>query len=191
MKKSLLAVAAVITILTSGSVSAQTMLNGPYYATPSWDQQELAAQRFIVLQNWNNLAVLDRETGLVWERTPSTTPLPAILPPNVVSGNYAAGRCILLTLGGRAGWRVPTIQELESLVDTTQNPMLPFGHPFNGISGPYWTSTQFSGAALSGSIYAVNFDNGLGFGLGFTIAPPNSSDIKVWCVRSGSGQLIQ
>ena len=190
MKKSLFAVASAITILTSGSVSAQTMLNGPYYATPSWDQQLLAAQRFIVLQNWNNLAVLDRETGLVWERTPSTTPLPAILPPNVVSGNYAAGRCILLTLGGRAGWRVPTIQELESLVDTTQYPMLPFGHPFNGISGLYWTSTQFSGAAASGEIYTVDFANS-GFGLGLSITPPSFPGVKVWCVRSGSGQLIQ
>jgi Protein of unknown function (DUF1566) len=191
MKKSLLAVASAITILTSGSISAQTISPGPYYASPSWDQQLLAAQRFIVLQNWNNLAVLDRETGLVWERTPSTTPIPAILPPNEFSQNYAAGRCITLTLGGRAGWRVPTIQELESLVDTTQNPMLPFGHPFTGIGGAYWTSTQFSGAFASGDIYTVDFGNAGGFGLGLSVTPPNFTNIKVWCVRSGSGQPIQ
>src|SRR4051794_27074001 len=72
MKKLLFAFASAITILTSGSVSAQTISNGPYYANPSWDQQLPAAQRFIVLQNWNNEAVLDRETGLVWERQPVT-----------------------------------------------------------------------------------------------------------------------
>ena len=38
---------------------------GPYYATPSWNQQLPAATRFIVLTNWASAAVLDRETGLV------------------------------------------------------------------------------------------------------------------------------
>jgi hypothetical protein len=37
MKKSLFAVASAITILTSGSAGAQTTMNGPYYASPSWD----------------------------------------------------------------------------------------------------------------------------------------------------------
>jgi hypothetical protein len=43
--------------------------SGPYYATPSWDQK-LGYQRFICLTDWNNQAVLDRETGLVWQRAP-------------------------------------------------------------------------------------------------------------------------
>lgn len=47
------------------------MAPGPYYATPSWDQQLPAASRFIVLSNWNAEAVLDRETGMVWQRQPA------------------------------------------------------------------------------------------------------------------------
>jgi hypothetical protein len=47
-------------------------MNGSYYANPSWDQELPAAQRFIVLSNLNNEAVLDRETGLVWQRTPGS-----------------------------------------------------------------------------------------------------------------------
>ena len=39
-----------------------------YHATPSWDQTLPAATRFIVLSNFGGQAVLDRETGLVWER---------------------------------------------------------------------------------------------------------------------------
>jgi hypothetical protein len=46
---------------------------GPYYATPSWDQTLTASKRFIVLSNMNNAAILDKETGLVWEQMPSNT----------------------------------------------------------------------------------------------------------------------
>src|SRR5215470_10507956 len=61
--------------LASVLVHAQTTSNGPYYATPSWDQKfqcdtQATCPRFIMLSNWNNQAVLDRETGLVWERSP-------------------------------------------------------------------------------------------------------------------------
>ena len=54
---------------------------GPYYATPSWDQQLPASTRFVVLSNWidaahpsGGAAVLDRETGLVWEQSPTAPP---------------------------------------------------------------------------------------------------------------------
>lgn len=43
---------------------------GPYYALPSWDQKIAAATRFVVLTNWSSQAVLDKETGLVWMRSP-------------------------------------------------------------------------------------------------------------------------
>ena len=46
---------------------------GPYYALPAWDQKKAAVNRFVVLTNWNSQAVLDKETGLVWERTPAAT----------------------------------------------------------------------------------------------------------------------
>jgi hypothetical protein len=49
---------------------AQTVAPGPYYAMPSWDQTLPVATRFIVLSNMGSNAVLDRETGLVWERSP-------------------------------------------------------------------------------------------------------------------------
>ena len=39
---------------------------GPYYAEPAWDRK-MGAGRFLILTNWNSEAVLDKETGLVWE----------------------------------------------------------------------------------------------------------------------------
>src|SRR5688500_3125072 len=87
-----------------------TVMNGPYYATPSWDQTLPAATRFVVMSNFNNEAVLDRETGLVWERSPQP-------PPTGVPWSQAMATCARLSVGNRLGWKLPTIQELLSLVD--------------------------------------------------------------------------
>src|SRR5215813_14310693 len=60
---------AILVIASAASTAfAQTTGNGPYYAEPSWDQTLPASTRFIVLSNFNSEAVLDRETGLVWQR---------------------------------------------------------------------------------------------------------------------------
>lgn len=43
---------------------------------------------------------------------------------------------------GKAGWRLPNINELESLVDSSaHSPALPLGHPFKSIRESYWSST--------------------------------------------------
>ena len=177
--------------LAAGAIpaAAQTTANGPYYATPAWDQSLPASTRFIVLTNLASNAVLDRETGLVWERTPSTAFIPALLPPNEVSLNFAAAHCITLNIGGRYGWRLPTIQELETLFDDTQNPALPAGNPFTGIGGRYWTSTQTSAGLGSGELYSFGFTGP--FELGLTFTAPDFGAIKAWCVRGGSGADIQ
>src|SRR2546427_3494690 len=87
---------------------AQTTSNGPYYATPSWDQTLPAATRFIVLSNFNSEAVLDRNTGLVWEKSPGTGPGP---------WSGARSFCIDKNVGSQKGWRLPSIPELSSLID--------------------------------------------------------------------------
>src|SRR5262245_57230698 len=108
----------------SAPASAQTTAPGPYYATPSWDQTLPASTRFVVLSNFNNQAVLDRETGLVWQRTIS----------GGGSWSNVSGACVHEPIGGRFGWRTPSVAELASLVDPTQtNPALPLGHPFQNV----------------------------------------------------------
>jgi Protein of unknown function (DUF1566) len=140
MKHALTQIAGILGIAivsVASNALAQTTAPGPYYATPSWDQQLPASTRFIVLSNWGSAAVLDRETGLVWERSPSTT-----------SGDWFAAqtRCINLEVGGRTGWRLPAIQELMSLVDRSvlsPSPVLPSGHPFINVvrANHYWSAT--------------------------------------------------
>src|SRR5215475_2846841 len=91
-------IAVAMVVFATEPADAQTTSTGPYYATPAWDQKlqcdTLATcPRFVLLSNWNNAAVLDRETGLVWEQSPSTTPIDIRV--------SARGHCNELATGGR------------------------------------------------------------------------------------------
>jgi len=142
MKKSMLAFALFGAVtFASTPISAQITQNGPYYANPSWDQQIPTAQRFIVLSNWvdanfpsGGAAVLDRETGLVWERSPDPSAFTQWSPAFTV--------CRGRRTGNRLGWRLPSEEELASLLDaTTLN--LPAGSPFQVGFGEnfFWTAS--------------------------------------------------
>ena len=148
---------------------------GPYYATPSWDQTLPAATRFIVLTNMNSEAVLDRETGLVWEQSPSTS---------TNSWGSASIHCLTLSKGGRKGWRLPTIQDLASLIDPTQsNPALPSGHPFSKLQSSlyYWSASTV--AFDANNAWGLDF-----FGGGLVLGgKSNNINFYAWCVRGGPG----
>ena len=151
------------------AATAQTTANGPYYATPSWDQKlqcdtPATCPRFVVLANWNNAAVLDRETGLVWEKVPST-----------VNTDWlgASVYCVSRNLGGRRGWRLPTVQDLASLLDPTQShPALPSGHPFTGQFDIFWSATPANTSFGSDSFWIVGFAFGGDGGISPTVSPP-------------------
>jgi hypothetical protein len=130
------------------------------------------SHRSIVLSNMNSEAVLDRETGLVWERSPDTYQ-------NGVIWSAAFDRCYIKRTGGREGWRLPTINELASLADA--NVYVPiYGSPFNfaQVSTPYWSSTTDAS------------DPTRAYGLS-VFSKPNIHtfqkifDYPVWCVRGG------
>jgi hypothetical protein len=168
--------ALLVALMTTGAL-AQTTGAGPYYATPSWDQKlqcdtQAACPRFIVLANWDSNAVLDRETGLVWERSPSTSNF---------NWQDAQTHCNALSTGNRIGWRFPTLQELASLVDRSQSfPPLPPGHPFTFHPINYWSATT-SGADTSFA-WVVDL-----FGFGF-VSTQNKTFLNLaWCVRGGQG----
>jgi hypothetical protein len=82
--------------------------------------------------------VLDKETGLVWQRYPSELVTAAEGWYQAIYDAYG------LILGGRKGWRLPTIEELYTLMDPTPTaePYLPTGHPFVFPEG-YFYSQNF------------------------------------------------
>jgi Protein of unknown function (DUF1566) len=158
-------------VFAAGPAGAATAA-GPYYASPSWDQTLPAATRFIVLTNMASQAVLDRETGLVWEQSPSTS---------TVDWFSAHDFCNALSTGGRQGWRLPTLQELGSLVDPGQfSPSLPPGHPFSNVqSAGYWSASSWH--------HDPSYALAAGFFDGGSSAAPKSTSDHFWCVRGGQG----
>jgi hypothetical protein len=122
----------------------------------------------------NDEAVLDMETGLVWDRSPGL----------FTSTWYGAvSGCPTALIGGRHGWRLPAGEELMSLIQTGANPALPTGHPFQSIdiNFPYWTSTPFR--EFGDDRFLVVFMSS-----GTTTVRLGSESNNRWCVRGiGNG----
>ncbi len=171
-----IAVLAIASALMTQAAHAQTA-----QPIPAWDHQIAGAARFVVLADFANTAVLDQETGLVWERAPST-----------VTVGYFAGvtQCLNNTTGGRKGWRVPSIFELSTLIDPTvapPAPLLPAGHPFKNVSKAafFWSSTRDSNVPQPFQWGTNTFDGTVAqYSLGTT-------GLRVWCVRAPSADSMQ
>ncbi len=132
--------------------------------------------RFTVLPGLEMIAVLDNETGLIWERFPSA---------NTRNWGDAQVNCNQKILANRKGWRLPTLQELASLVDPSQTfPALPPGNPFGNVqSTVYFSATTVTG--FPGLAWSVAFDGGFTGHFGKELLLPT------WCVRGGQGVDIQ
>jgi len=136
---------------------------------PSWSRKLPGAQRFVVVLDGQ--AVLDKETGLVWQKTTTLQGVTLL---------DAYHSCSRLQVGGRFGWRLPTIDELSSLVDTSVSgsPKLPAGHPFSLSGGTYWSLTfDYDLSQETPGILGVNFTTGE---IPLLATTGNSN---AWCVR--------
>lgn len=138
-----------------------------------WDQALPSAQRFVILRAFNNEAVLDKNTGLVWEQSPDTN-----------STVWSSSRvvCASKAVGGQKGWRLPSIAELSSLVDPSvwPAPTPPPGHPFtNVLPVPRWSAS--TDASNPTNAWGVFFNVGGGQ---VTVISKTSSSF-IWCVRGG------
>jgi hypothetical protein len=112
--------------------------------------------------------VADTETGLMWQKSNSA----------LMTWGNALRYCENLTIGSYNDWRLPTIQELASLVDYDEyNPAIDKDYFPDTMSFHYWSSTTH----VKFPFYAryVNFHGGLA----------NSADRSKWkyvrAVRSG------
>jgi hypothetical protein len=88
----------------------------------------------------------------------------------------AIAHCQAKTVGGQAGWRLPTIKELASLIDSSQkDPALPSGHPFGNIkSSIYWSSTP----SETDDIVAWH----VSFFTGEVVTDQKSQTRRAWCM---------
>jgi len=130
-------------------------------------------------------AVLDKETGLVWQRMRVN---------EISSWPEACEWCMGRETGRRKGWRLPAVEELQTLVDTDVAghdfdppiPVLPPGHPFLGEAfeeiPAVWTTS--SDPYHHGRMLYFDIDSGC---VGGGIDVNNSDFIGFWCVRGGLG----
>ncbi|MGA2447612.1 MAG: DUF1566 domain-containing protein [Polyangiaceae bacterium] len=96
--------------------------------------------------------VIDTQTKLTWQAVPATT---------TSTWSAATSYCQNLALGGSSGWRLPSVGELQTLVDDSRMAPAtdPTAFPSTPIDVGFWTSSSVAGF---GSTYgwAVSFRDG-------------------------------
>ena len=141
--------------------------------TLRWDTNNPSASRFTTAFTG---AVLDKNTGLVWEQAPDGTRRTWF-----EATRYCVNKPVGAVggVGGTRGWRLPSVVELASLID----PSLPA--PFVPASAftispsdtPfYWSATTLAGNPSS--VWDVNFEDG-------SVSSGRTSFVHTWCVRGG------
>jgi hypothetical protein len=156
------------TLATAASPVKDDPLAG---VTQNWDTVITGPARFSILPTFNGLAVRDNETGLVWEKSPSSSP--------AADWVQATANCVNKSIAGRKGWRLPSVVELATLIETSQSvPTLPAGHPFTNVQADnYWTATTY--AQDANIAWGVNFNGGSVSVVLFK----NGNGLFAWCVR--------
>jgi hypothetical protein len=92
-----------------------------------------------------NGTVIDNLTGLMWLKNANCLGVKSWADALASANNLASGECGLSD-GSQAGdWRLPNIEQLESLVDIFYvNPALLSGHPFSNVQLYYWASSTYA-----------------------------------------------
>jgi hypothetical protein len=136
--------------------------------------------------------VTDGVTGLVWLKNAGCFS-PANWASALAQVNMLASGACGLADGSAAGeWRLPNINELESLVDVSaSHPALTAGNPFTNVSAAiYWSSTSyFGGQSGSPNAWAIRMSDGRYMNDSSSNNKATASN-QVWAVKgSGGGAL--
>ncbi|GFO54396.1 hypothetical protein GMSM_14030 [Geomonas sp. Red276] len=139
----------------------------------------------------------DNLTGLVWLKNAGCFP-PADWMASLANANQlASGQCGLVDGSLPGQWRMPNVNELESLVDVSRAaPSLPAGAPFTNVAqgNAYWSSTTYM-AGIANAL-AIRFTdgrwiNGQDAGDGSFSNTKTSSSNSVWAVKSGGNGAVK
>jgi hypothetical protein len=137
--------------------------------------------------------VTDHLTGLIWLKNAGCFN-PALFAAALAEANQLASGACGLADGSKAGdWRLPNINELESMVDVSQShPALAAGNPLTNVSnGIYWSSTSyFGGQTGSPEAWAIRMSDG-GYINDFIGNVKTVSNNAVWAVKGSGGGAIK
>lgn len=128
----------------------------------------------------NDGTITDNETGLMWMKsTMDVNEDGKIDYSDELTWQKALENCETLKYAGYSDWRLPSIEELRSIVDySTYGPAIDTDY-FNVQSSYYWSST--TSADSTGYAWLVNFY----YGNGVSDVGHKSYDYYVRAVRSG------
>lgn len=141
--------------------------------TQNWDRSIPSSTRFTVLAEFNNQAVRDNNTGLVWEQAPDAT---------YRTWAGASNYCVNKDVGGTVGWRLPSVVELSSVRDPSQPAPFVSASVFTGVQlNNYWSAS--SNASNASNAWGVYFTtNGPTNGFVSDSIPKTGAGVT-WCVR--------
>jgi hypothetical protein len=137
--------------------------------------------------------VTDGLTGLIWLKDAGCL-TPAVWATALTEANQLASGTCSLSDGSKAGqWRLPNLNELESMIDVSaSSPAVTPGNPFKNVANAvYWSSTSYWGGQTgSPQAWAIRLSDG-------RYMNDSGSDVKatavnqVWAVRGPGGGSIQ
>ena len=112
--------------------------------------------------------VTDSTTGLMWQKTPS----------NAMNWRMALAFCETSEDSGYTDWRLPTKNELASLLEHKDKTAAPFSNfPFKTSKTSLWTSTTSVGNKANANYVSTEYKTG-------TAAKNNNSTYRALCVRN-------
>lgn len=148
-------------------------LSGKYYYGAVLGTSAKASSKQVTLPRYSmedgNESVMDHKTGLVWQLADD--------------GKYrkwavAQMYCQDLVLGGKSDWRLPSINELQTIIDYSRS--YPAIDPvFSCSSDFYWSNTPYE--IDSSAAWDVLFDDGYN-----DVHSKTGFPLLVRCVRGGS-----
>jgi hypothetical protein len=101
----------------------------------------------------DSTTVVDTKTGLLWQ---------AVTPQTLYTWSDATSYCHGLALGGSSSWRMPSVGELQTLIDDSRaGPAIdPIAFPSVPFDFAYWTSSSLVGAFGGRYDWTVSFQDG-------------------------------
>lgn len=130
-----------------------------------------------------NGTVTDNNTGLMWQQQDDGATYNWFKANGIydASWNTTTQNACSINLAGYLDWRLPTVKELESLLDysVASGPTISMTYFPTTISGQYWTATVYSQPSTSWWAWYGDF------GSGYVSATAKSGALHVRCVRGG------
>ena len=124
--------------------------------------------------------VTDPAMGLMWQQA---------TPGDTYTWREAIDYCSGLSLAGHSDWRLPNLNELQSIVDYSRHSPAIDGTYFPGTSSSYhWSSSSY--ASNPGDAWGVYFDGGYLDGNGYVNDYDESDYGRVRAVRGGQSPLF-